>query len=90
MPRYLIEREFPDGLNIPMTEAGAEACGAVVEANALDGVTWIHSYVRPDNRKTYCVYDAPTPEAIRRSAGRNSLPISQITEVRVLGPYFYR
>ncbi len=68
-----------------MTEAGAEACGAVVEANALDGVTWIHSYVRPDNRKTYCVYDAPTPEAIRRSAGRNSLPISQITEVRVLG-----
>jgi hypothetical protein len=90
MPRYLIEREFPDGLHIPMTEAGAQACASVVDANAVDGVTWLHSYVSPDSKRTYCVYDGPTPEAIRRTAARNNLPIGKVTEVRLLGPYFYR
>ena len=30
------------------------------------------------------------PEAIRKAAARNGLPIDRITEVRVLDPYFYR
>jgi hypothetical protein len=45
--------------------------------------------VSADKRFTFCVYDAPTPEAIRKTATRNDLPIDQITEVRVLDPYFY-
>jgi hypothetical protein len=90
MPRYLIEREFPDGLHIPMTEVGAQACASVVDANAVDGVTWLHSYVSPDSKRTFCIYDGPTPEAIRRTADRNNLPIGKVTEVRLLGPYFYR
>jgi hypothetical protein len=90
MPRYVIEREFPNGLEIPVTPAGAEACRGVVGVNAEDGVTWVHSYVSADKRKTFCVYDAPNPEAIRRTAQRNQLPVGQITEVRVLDPYFYR
>jgi hypothetical protein len=90
MPRYLVERTFPEGLAIPVTEAGAQSCLAVVAANADDGVTWIHSYVTPDRTRTICVYDAPTPEAIRRAASRTKLPVDRITEVRVLAPYFYR
>ena len=90
MPRYLVERTFPDGLAIPVTDAGAQSCLTVVAANADDGVTWIHSYVTPDRKRTFCVYDAPTPEAIRRAANRNQLPVDRITEVRVLDPYFYR
>lgn len=89
MPRYLIEREFPDGLSIPQDESGAELCRAVIDNNAEDGVTWIHSYVTPDRRQTFCIYDGPTPEAVRRAAARNKLPISKIAEVRVLNPYFY-
>ena len=89
MPRYLIEREFPDGLSIPQNAAGATACREVIDNNAADGVTWLHSYVTPDRKRTYCIYDGPTPEAVRRAATRNKLPISQITEVRVLDPYFY-
>ncbi len=89
MPRYLIERDFPHGLIIPLDEVGATLCGKVVENNAEDGVTWVHSYVTPDRMRTFCIYDGPTPEAIRRAAARNKLPISQITEVRVLDPYFY-
>ena len=56
----------------------------------LPDTTWVHSYVTEDKKKTFCVYDAPSPEAIRRAARRNNLPVDQITEVRVLDPYFYR
>lgn len=90
MPRYMVERTFPDGLRIPVNDRGAQACGAVVQNNAKSGVTWIHSYVSEDLRKSFCVYDAPTPEAIREAAGKNNLPVGSITAVSVLDPYFYR
>ena len=89
MPRYVIEREFPDGLIIPSDENGRRACLAVVDSNASDQVTWIHSYVSVDKRKTFCIYDGPSPAAIRRASGRSKLPIGRITEVQVLDPYFY-
>jgi len=90
MPRYIVERTFPDGLSIPQTEAGAGICNTVVEGNARDGVTWVHSYVSPDHRKTFCLYEGPTPEAIRSVAQRNRLPVDCITQVTTLDPYFYR
>jgi len=90
MPRYVVEREFPDGLLIPVDENGARACLAVVESNLSDQVTWVHSYVSADKKKTFCVYDAPSPEAIRRTANRSKLPVNHVTEVRVLDPYFYK
>ena len=90
MPRYLVERSFPDGLAIPLSEAGAQACQGVVAINAEQLVTWVHSYVTADRKHTFCVYGAPTPEAIRQVAERNKLPVDRITEVRVLDPYFYR
>jgi hypothetical protein len=89
MPRYMVERSFPDGLNIPTNPEGAEAMLGVVERNAGEGVTWVHSYVSDDKKRTYCVYDAPSPEAIQRSATSNDLPVDSIHEVRVLDPYFY-
>ena len=90
MPRYMVERSFPDGLHIPVTAEGATTCLGVVERNAAEGVTWVHSYVSDDHRKTFCVYDGPSPDAIRKVAARNQLPVGPITEVQVLDPYFYR
>ena len=72
MPRYVVERTFPEGLEIPADAQGARACLGIVERNADDGVTWIRSYVTGDRSKTFCVYDAPSPEAIRRTAGGTS------------------
>jgi hypothetical protein len=89
VPRYLVERTFPGGLPVPAGEEGAASCRSIVERNADDGVTWIHSYVANAGGTTYCVYDAPTPEAVRRTATANGLPVDRITEVRVLDPYFY-
>jgi hypothetical protein len=90
MPRYIVERTFTEGLKIELNDEGAELCRTVALNNAEDNVTWIRSYVRDDRKKTYCVYDAPSPEAIRRTARRNNLPVDRITEVQVLDPYFYR
>jgi hypothetical protein len=89
MPRYLVERTFPDGLNIPTNETGAKTCLGVVQNNAEEQVTWVTTYVSPDRTKTYCIYDGPSPESIRRAAEANGLPVDAITEVRVLDPYFY-
>jgi hypothetical protein len=89
MPRYVVQRTFTDGLEIPIANGGAEVCRAVIERNAEDGVTWISSFVSEDKTRSFCVYDAPTPEAIRKSAARNELPVERITQVRVLDPYFY-
>jgi hypothetical protein len=89
MPRYVVQRIFPEGLNIPVANGGAEVCRGVVERNAEEGVTWISSYVSEDKTRTFCVYDAPSPEAIRKTAARNELPVDEITRVSVLDPYFY-
>ena len=89
MPRYLVERTFADGLDIPINDAGMTVTATVISNNAEHGVTWVHSYVSDERTKTFCVYDGPSPEAIRLVAERNGLPVDAITEVRVLDPYFY-
>ena len=89
MPRYVVERTFSDGLPCPASGEAAAHCNGVVERNADEGVTWLHSYLSDDSRKAFCVYEAPSPEAIRKTAARNQLPVDRITQVRVLDPYFY-
>ena len=89
MPRYVVERTFPEGLRIPIDNGGAEMCRGVIERNAEEGVTWISSFVSENRNRTFCIYDAPSPEAIRKTAARNELPVDRITRVAVLDPYFY-
>lgn len=83
MPRYLIERTYAGEANLPSPHTSQRH----IEDNALDGVTWVHSYVARDRRRSFCICDAPTPEAVRRAAGRSGLPVDRITEVSVLDPY---
>jgi len=89
MPRYLVERSFPEGFLLETQGEGAERYLDVVERNFDDGVTWLHSYVSDDRTRTFCVYEGPSPEAIRKTAARNQLPVDRITQVRVLDPYSY-
>jgi hypothetical protein len=88
MPRYVIERYFPDGLGLAANEQGRQVAMSVVANNAQQGVTWVHSYVTSDKKRTFCVYDGPSPEAIRKVAERNGLSVERISEVSVLDPYF--
>jgi hypothetical protein len=90
VPRYIVERSFPEKLRLTVDAAGATLCESMVEHNGHVGVTWVHSYVSADKRKCFDVCDAPSPEAIRKSAAENHLPVDRITQVTVLDPYFYR
>jgi hypothetical protein len=89
MPRFIVQRTFPQGLNMIPNENGARAMQAIIGRNGEKRVTWVHSYVSLDKSRCFCVYDAPDAEAIRAVAGANGLPVDHITEVRVLDPYFY-
>jgi hypothetical protein len=89
MPRYLIERTFTEGLQLSPDSEGVKDCLKIINNNLDDEVTWVHSYVAEDKLTTFCIYDAPSPEAVRRAARRNNLPIDKITEVKILDPYFY-
>jgi hypothetical protein len=89
MSRYLVERTFTEGLDIPSNDDGAKATLDVVAGNAQHGVTWVHSYINPERTSTFCIYDGPSPESIRLAAETNGLPVDRITEVSVLDPYFY-
>ena len=90
MKRYMVERNFPDGLHVPINTEGSELCLNVISKNLEDNVTWVHSYVTKDKKKTFCIYDAPSAEAIRKSGKKNEIPVGEITEVSVLDPYFYK
>ena len=90
MQRFMVQRTFPTGLAIPINDDGAAAAQKVVDVNAEKGVTWVHSYVSDDKTRTFCIYDAPSPEAVREVAETNGLPVDEILSVSVLDPYFYR
>lgn len=89
MPRYMVERTFTSRLEIPTTAEGLKTCLGVVDNNAAEQVTWVQSFVTNDHGKTFCIYDGPSPESIRRAAGLNGLPVDSISEISVLDPYFY-
>jgi Nickel responsive protein SCO4226-like len=85
MPRYLIERNFAERLEL--TKEGVESVNRV---NQEEGVAWIFSFLSADKKKTYCLYEAPNPEAIRAAARRNNIPADAIIEVSgEIGPNMF-
>ena len=76
MPLYLIERNFAEALDLD-----AAKVSAVSEINGEVGVNWVFSFLSADKRKSYCLYEAADPEALREAARRNGVPIDAIVEV---------
>jgi len=81
MPLFVIERNFADKLE--MTKQDSDK---VVSVNTDVGVTWLFSFLSADKKKTYCLYEAPSPEAIREAARRADIPADVIIEVSELRP----
>ena len=76
MALFMIERTFAESLN--PSEGELRAIG---EANAASGVRWLHSFLSADKRRTYCLYEAASPEVIREAARRAGLPADLIIEL---------
>ena len=79
MPRYIIEREYAE--QIDLTKVTKEGVEKAILINDQEGVQWIFSFLSADKKKTYCLYDAPNPEAIRAAARRNNIPADAIIEI---------
>ncbi|HTU84402.1 MAG TPA: DUF4242 domain-containing protein [Solirubrobacteraceae bacterium] len=77
MPLYMIERTFADQL-----ELSGDDVRLIEEINADEGVRWLFSFLSADRRRTYCLYEAPSPEAIRAAAQKGSIPVDAIVEVQ--------
>ena len=56
------------------------------EINADEGVRWLFSFLSADRRRTYCLYEAPSPEAIVAAARRADVPADAIVEVGAAAP----
>ena len=77
MPVFLIERRYAEEL-----EASAEVVDGINRVNEEEGVKWLYSFLSADNRKTFCLYEAPSADAIRRAAARAGLPADAVVEVQ--------
>lgn len=84
MPRFIIERNFAEQL-----EVTKEASDHVEQINAEEGVKWIFSFLSADKRKTYCLYEAPSAEAIQQAAKRANLPADVIMQVEEISPTMF-
>ena len=85
MPRFLIERNFADELEITKDDVDR-----VNRINDETGVKWLISFLSADKKKTYCLYEAPSVEAIREAAKRANVPADVIIEVtRELSPTMF-
>jgi hypothetical protein len=76
MPLFMIERSFAEKLNV-MSESAA----AINKINNEASVRWLISFLSIDKKKTFCLYEAPNPEAIREAARRAGIPADVIIEV---------
>jgi hypothetical protein len=72
----MVERRYAQEL-----EASADVADGINRINEEEGVRWLSSFLSADRRKTYCLYEASSPDAIRRAAVRAQLPADVIVEV---------
>jgi len=84
MPLFLIERNFAEQL-----EVTRDVVLQATKVNADVGIQWLFSFLSADKKKTYCLYEAPSAEAIREAAQRLNVPADVIIEVGELRPEMF-
>ncbi len=81
MPRYIIERNFAEQLDITDDDRIK-----IKDINDEEGIEWIFSFLSADKRKTYCLDEAPDEESLRKAAERLNIPADVITPVDRIDP----
>ena len=76
MPLYMIERTFAKDVDLT-----GDDVRLIDEVNLDEDVRWLFSFLSADRRRTYCLYEAPSPEAVMTAARRSNLPADAVTEV---------
>lgn len=84
MALFLIERNWAEQL-----EVTPDSAAAVKQINDDVGVRWLYSFLTGDKKKTYCLYEAISSEAIREAAERANIPADVIVAVDQLNPEMF-
>lgn len=83
MPLYMIERTFAEQLDLSNDDIRA-----IEEVNLDEGVRWVFSFLSADRRRSYCLYEAPSPDAIVAAARKANIPADSVIEVGAGTPEF--
>ena len=76
MPIFMIERNFAEKL-----EVTPEGAAVINEINDKKSVRWLISFLSVDKKKTFCLYEASSAEAIREAAQQAGIPADVIVEI---------
>jgi hypothetical protein len=76
VPLYLIERTFAERL-----ELTSDDVRLIEDVNEDVGVNWLFSFLSADRHRSYCLYEASSPEAIIEAARRADVPADRVIEV---------
>jgi hypothetical protein len=76
MPVFMIERRYAE-----LMEPTPEGVAELNDINADEDVRWLMSFLSADKRKSYCLYEADSADALVRAAERAGLPADVITEL---------
>jgi hypothetical protein len=85
MALFLIERSFADQLDLT-----GEDVRLIEDINADEGVNWLFSFLSADRRRSYCLYEAPSPDQIIAAAERANVPVDKVVEVSKFQPELVR
>ena len=88
MPRYMITRTLP-----PLTQEQLEEIGKrVVEVcGQMEDVEWIRSHLTADGKHSFCEFEAPNAEALRKHAELTGLPVDEVTPLgQEIGPTMFK
>ena len=84
MPLYVIERSFAEQLDLT-----SEDVRLIEDVNAAEGVRWLFSFLSADRRRSYCLYEAPSPNEILTAARRAGIPADAVVEVSRISADMY-
>jgi hypothetical protein len=84
VPLYVIERTFAEQLDLT-----GDDVRLIDEINTDEGVRWLFSFLSADRRRSYCLYEAPSPNEIITAAQRANVPVDAIVEVDRFVPDAY-
>jgi biotin synthase-related radical SAM superfamily protein len=85
MALFLIERSFAEQLDLT-----GEDVRVIEDINADEGVNWLFSFLSADRRRSYCLYEAPSPDQIIAAAKRSNVPVDKVVEVSKFQPQLVR
>ena len=83
MPKFVIEREIPGAGSLSQADLRAisqKSCGVLTAMGPQ--IQWVESFVTDD--KIYCVYMAPSEEAVREHARQGGFPANRVSRVRAM------